>query len=121
MHESHAFRELRADHQGTDQPRANGHGHVIKPVGGNARASQRFVIQVIDFFEVRATGDLRHDAAKAGMRVDLRKDHVRERSATVGDDRHRGFIARTFDAQPQNHAGDSREFIFGFNKRKKLF
>ena len=72
-------------------------------------AGPRLVEHGHDPAQVRAGGDLGHDAARRGVQGDLRGDHVAEDPPPALDQGDAGLVARRLDGQDQRsaHGADS--------------
>ena len=72
------------------------HADLIEP---DVRLAQRLVDDRQQPLQVGAGGDLRHDAAEAGVQVGLRGDDVGQDRRLVGEDGGGGLVAGGFNAR----------------------
>jgi hypothetical protein len=97
-----------ADQQRPRQAGAGGHRHGVDVAQGAAGAVQRLVQDGDDRLDVLARGELRHDAAVAGVQLDLGGDDAGEQPAAVADDGGCGLVAGGLDAEDVQAAVSGR-------------
>ncbi len=97
-----------ADQQSADQPRRIVDGDAADVFEAYRRLLQRLVDDRQQTLQMGAGGDLRHDAAEAGVQIGLRGDDAGENHQLVGEDGRRRFVTGGFDGQEvqrTNHRG----------------
>ena len=92
-----------SDQQRPHQPRAMGHGDRIQ-----IRQPQPGLLQCLaehreDVLDVRAAGDLRHNAAILGVNLHLRGDDAGAHVMPIHHDRRRCFVTRRFNSEDSRH------------------
>ena len=98
-HEGERLGRADADQQRADQPGPGGGGHRVDLVVGHAGLDERLGHDRGEHLDVGAAGDLGHDAAVAGVLVDLAGDDRRPHPGGALDDRGGGLVARGLDAE----------------------
>ena len=99
-----------ADEQRAGQAGARGHGDGVDVAGGDPGRRHRPVHGGHHRRQVRAGGDLGHDAAEAGVLVDRRRDLVGQQLrgvAVAADDADAGLVARRLDAEHDHRSRSS--------------
>ena len=96
---------VHAHHQRPGESRPMGYAHRVEVVERDVRVRQRPLDDGDDLEQVLAGGDLRHDAAVAGVDVYLRGDGVGEDARAVGHDGRRRLVAGGLDAEDEHSRG----------------
>ena len=96
----------KADHDAADEAGAGGGGNAIEFGEGDTRGFQGAPDEHIERLDMGPGGDFRHDAAIAGMFVDLGIDFIGKYGAGpvigAGDDSGGGFVAGGLQPQDAN-------------------
>ena len=98
-----------ADHQGTREPGAAGHGHGVDLVEAHPGFGERGVDRGLQRLEVRAGGDLGDHAAVTGVLVHAGGDRVAEQ-LTAADDPDAGLVAAGLDAEHEGRVHQHHPF-----------
>ena len=92
-----------ADEQASDQPRAHARRDAVDIADSDACLAQRALDHRDQPLEMRAACDLGHDAAELAVKLVLRRHNARAHAQRVVDDRRRGLVTGTFDAEDASH------------------
>ncbi len=76
--ERQSLRRRKSDHHPTYKPRAGGRCHDVDVVEPDASGEERLDYDRVDFFDMGARGDFRHDAAIGPMLLELAEHDVGE-------------------------------------------
>ena len=99
-----------ADHDAADQPGPRRGGDRVERVETQAGLVERLGDQPVDMLDMRAGGDLGHDAAVMGVLVGLAAHAVGQHAAIGANDRGAGLIATGLDAEHDHRCVVVREF-----------
>ena len=94
-----------ADQQRSGEAGTGGDGDGVEIGEGDVGLGQRGADHGNDGAEMLAAGQLRHHAAVAGVRGDLRGDGGGKGARAALDDRRGGLVAGGFDAEDEAAAG----------------
>ncbi|CAH0200341.1 hypothetical protein SRABI128_01723 [Microbacterium sp. Bi128] len=103
------FRGAHADHERPGESGAARHGHRVDVGQGHAGFGERRVDRGLQRLQVRARGDLGHDAAVTGVLVHARGDGVAE-ELPAADDPDTGLVAAGLDAQHEGRVHQHHPF-----------
>src|SRR5271170_1685712 len=90
-----------ANQQRTGKPWAAGNGDGVEIAPAGASLIKRGADDRDNVAQMLSRGKLWNDAAKLGVRRNLRGDNIRQRLASLADDRRSGLVARAFNAENQ--------------------
>ena len=88
-----------ANEQRPDQARSLRDGDAVQLLEGQLRLFHCASHDRRDQLQVPARGDFRHNAAKAGVQLGLRRDDIRPQAAAGVDQRRRSLVAGGLDRQ----------------------
>ena len=88
-----------ADKKGADEAwgMSDGNGVNVGPI--ELSVSKGLVKDGVDGFDMRASSNLRNNAAVGGMNIDLRNDDVGKNAVAIFDDGRCGFVTRTLNSK----------------------
>ena len=104
LREGEALRGGETDEERADQARALGHTDRIEALELRVSLGQRLPHHREDELEVTSRGDLRDDAAEAGVQLGLGRDDVGTNVAVGGHNRRRRLVARGLERQDHGMA-----------------
>ena len=105
-HERQRLGRAHADEQRADQTRADGGGDGVDAGVLDAGLDDGLGDDRHDQLDVGAAGDLGHDAAEAGVQIDLARHHRRQHVGAADHDGRRRLVARRLDAEDDRVAAD---------------
>ena len=97
--ERQRLRRTHSDEEGAGEPGPVACRDRVDAVQVGSRFDERLLHDLVDELDVRATCDLRDDAAEARMEIHLAGHNGRSHDAAVVDDRGGGLVARRLDAE----------------------